>query len=109
MMHSMSYKILRSRYELMSLMVYCHGTLSTFHFFCCLRLFFIQNPVVRAHVPRMTLDEVFEQKSDVAKIVLEELEKVELLHIFASIIYIADIVQRFGAYRQNFADTCRIY
>ncbi|XP_038970714.1 hypersensitive-induced response protein 4 [Phoenix dactylifera] len=32
--------------------------------------------VVRAHVPRMTLDEVFEQKGDVAKAVLEELEKV---------------------------------
>ncbi|KAJ8626537.1 hypothetical protein MRB53_019844 [Persea americana] len=32
--------------------------------------------VVRAHVPRMTLDELFEQKNDVAKAVLEELEKV---------------------------------
>ncbi|KAF7813312.1 hypersensitive-induced response protein 4-like [Senna tora] len=32
--------------------------------------------VVRALVPRMNLDEVFEQKSDVAKSVLEELEKV---------------------------------
>ncbi|KAK6926358.1 Band 7 domain [Dillenia turbinata] len=32
--------------------------------------------VVRALVPRMTLDELFEQKSDVAKAVLEELEKV---------------------------------
>jgi len=32
--------------------------------------------VVRAHVPRMTLDELFEQKGDVAKTVLEELEKV---------------------------------
>lgn len=32
--------------------------------------------VVRAHVPRMTLDEVFEQKSDVAQAVSEELEKV---------------------------------
>lgn len=32
--------------------------------------------VVRAHVPRMTLDELFEQKSDVAQAVLEELEKV---------------------------------
>lgn len=37
--------------------------------------------VVRAHVPRMTLDELFEQKGDVAKAVLEELEKVsKLLH-----------------------------
>uniref|UniRef100_A0A5B6YTC3 Putative hypersensitive-induced response protein 4 n=1 Tax=Davidia involucrata TaxID=16924 RepID=A0A5B6YTC3_DAVIN len=32
--------------------------------------------VVRAHVPRMTLDGLFEQKGDVAKAVLEELEKV---------------------------------
>ncbi|CAI9762365.1 unnamed protein product [Fraxinus pennsylvanica] len=32
--------------------------------------------VVRAHVPRMTLDELFEQKRDVAEAVLEELEKV---------------------------------
>lgn len=32
--------------------------------------------VVRAHVPRMTLDELFEQKGDVAKAVLDELEKV---------------------------------
>ncbi|XP_052186803.1 hypersensitive-induced response protein 4 [Diospyros lotus] len=32
--------------------------------------------VVRAHVPRMTLDELFEQKNEVAQAVLEELEKV---------------------------------
>ncbi|XP_073297800.1 hypersensitive-induced response protein 4-like [Primulina huaijiensis] len=32
--------------------------------------------VVRAHVPRMSLDELFEQKNDVAQAVLEELEKV---------------------------------
>ncbi|XP_058181710.1 hypersensitive-induced response protein 4-like [Rhododendron vialii] len=32
--------------------------------------------VVRAHVPKMTLDELFEQKGDVAQAVLEELEKV---------------------------------
>lgn len=32
--------------------------------------------VVRAHVPKMTLDELFEQKGEVAKAVLEELEKV---------------------------------
>ncbi|ERN13315.1 hypothetical protein AMTRI_Chr09g21790 [Amborella trichopoda] len=32
--------------------------------------------VVRAHVPRMTLDDLFEQKGDVGKAVLEELEKV---------------------------------
>ncbi|KAH7853927.1 hypothetical protein Vadar_008191 [Vaccinium darrowii] len=32
--------------------------------------------VVRAHVPRMTLDALFEQKGDVAQVVSEELEKV---------------------------------
>ncbi|KAJ8536706.1 hypothetical protein K7X08_035107 [Anisodus acutangulus] len=32
--------------------------------------------VVRAHVPKMNLDELFEQKDEVAKAVLEELEKV---------------------------------
>lgn len=32
--------------------------------------------VVRAHVPRMNLDELFEQKGEVAKAVSEELEKV---------------------------------
>jgi regulator of protease activity HflC (stomatin/prohibitin superfamily) len=32
--------------------------------------------VVRAIVPRMNLDDLFEQKNDVAKAVLEELEKV---------------------------------
>lgn len=32
--------------------------------------------VVRAHVPKMTLDELFEQKGEVAKAVLEELDKV---------------------------------
>ena len=32
--------------------------------------------VVRALVPRMSLDELFEQKGEVAKSVLEELEKV---------------------------------
>ncbi|XP_027110453.1 protein PPLZ12 [Coffea arabica] len=32
--------------------------------------------VVRAHVPKMNLDELFEQKGDVAQAVLEELEKV---------------------------------
>lgn len=34
--------------------------------------------VVRAIVPRMILDELFEQKGEVAKSVLEELEKVTL-------------------------------
>lgn len=32
--------------------------------------------VVRAHVPKLNLDELFEQKDEVAKAVLEELEKV---------------------------------
>lgn len=35
--------------------------------------------MVRALVPRMTLDELFEQKGEVAKAVLEELEKVSVL------------------------------
>ncbi|KAL6007965.1 hypothetical protein ACLOJK_033470, partial [Asimina triloba] len=38
--------------------------------------------VVRAHVPKMTLDELFEQKNEVAKAVLEELEKGEHSHTF---------------------------
>ncbi|KAB5532368.1 hypothetical protein DKX38_019038 [Salix brachista] len=37
---------------------------------------FLVSEVVRALVPRITLDDLFEQKSDVAKAVLEELEKV---------------------------------
>lgn len=32
--------------------------------------------VVRAHIPKMNLDEVFEQKNEVAQAVSEELEKV---------------------------------
>ncbi|RRT59038.1 hypothetical protein B296_00046132 [Ensete ventricosum] len=40
--------------------------------------------VVRAHVPRMTLDELFEQKGDVAKAVLEELEKVLITSILVT-------------------------
>ena len=42
----------------------------------CVLFLFI---VVRAHVPRMTLDELFEQKGEVAKAVSEELEKVTRL------------------------------
>lgn len=41
-------------------------------------LYLLVFQVVRAHVPRMTLDELFEQKGDVANAVLEELEKVSL-------------------------------
>lgn len=37
---------------------------------------FLFCPVVRAHVPKMNLDEVFVQKNDVAQAVSEELEKV---------------------------------
>lgn len=48
--------------------------------------FLFKNIVVRAHVPRMTLDELFEQKGDVAKAVLEELEKVSLLLVFTCVI-----------------------
>lgn len=38
--------------------------------------------MVRAHVPKMTLDEVFEQKNEVAKAVLDELEKVLMQSAF---------------------------
>lgn len=38
--------------------------------------------VVRAHVPKMNLDELFEQKDEVAKAVLEELEKVNWWYQF---------------------------
>lgn len=48
--------------------------LTSFKF--CNLFFFL---VVRALVPRMTLDELFEQKGEVAKAVLEELEKVSEL------------------------------
>jgi hypothetical protein len=37
---------------------------------------------VRASVPRMLLDDVFEQKNDIAKNVEEELEKVNFLYSF---------------------------
>lgn len=33
-------------------------------------------PVIRASVPKLLLDDVFEQKNDIAKAVEEELEKV---------------------------------
>lgn len=39
-------------------------------------MYLLFRTVVRALVPRMTLDELFEQKGEVAKAVLEELEKV---------------------------------
>lgn len=45
--------------------------------------------VVRAHVPRMTLDELFEQKGDVAKAVLEELEKVFITSILVTSILLS--------------------
>lgn len=41
---------------------------------CCVAWFCVS--VTRAIVPRMNLDELFEQKGEVAKAVLEELEKV---------------------------------
>lgn len=37
----------------------------------------VSRPVVRACVPKMMLDDVFEQKNDIARSVAEELEKVE--------------------------------
>jgi hypothetical protein len=43
--------------------------------------------VVRAIVPRMELDSLFEQKNDVAKSVLEELEKVTPLTYFPCYMY----------------------
>jgi hypothetical protein len=44
---------------------------------------FLWKIVVRAIVPRMELDNLFEQKNDVAKAVLEELEKVTPLTYFS--------------------------
>ncbi|MFS7915758.1 putative Band 7 domain-containing protein [Helianthus anomalus] len=41
-----------------------------------LALLYLHGNICRAQVPRMTLDELFEQKNEVAKTVLEELEKV---------------------------------
>ncbi|CAA2995439.1 hypersensitive-induced response 4 [Olea europaea subsp. europaea] len=93
MMPFMNYKIPRSRSSLTYLMVICifDGICCTrkiFYFpsslsFRCssysvfpLMLYLLVFQVVRAHVPRMTLDELFEQKGDVANAVLEELEKV---------------------------------
>ena len=40
--------------------------------------------VVRAQVPRLNLDQLFEQKDEVAKAVLEELEKVNFLWLCES-------------------------
>jgi len=44
--------------------------------FDCVLCGLIGGSVTRAIVPRMNLDELFEQKGEVAKAVLEELEKV---------------------------------
>lgn len=90
MMHFMSCKIPKSRSRLMCLMVIL--LVSSFQCilgvskpprgkFCSMVLLFFNDIsfaflVVRAIVPRMTLDELFEQKGEVAKAVLEELEKV---------------------------------
>ena len=46
-------------------------------------VFFFWRIVVRAIVPRMELDSLFEQKNDVAKAVAEELEKVTPLTCFS--------------------------
>ena len=39
-------------------------------------------PVIRATVPKLDLDDAFEQKNDIAKAVEEELEKVCVKHCF---------------------------
>lgn len=44
-------------------------------------LTFCYSSVIRASVPKLELDAVFEQKSDIAKAVEEELEKVTLINI----------------------------
>lgn len=49
--------------------------------------------VVRALVPRMTLDDLFEQKGEVAKAVLEELEKVTR---FLDVFRIFRVLKYFG-------------
>lgn len=36
------------------------------------------NPVIRASVPKLNLDDVFEQKDEIARAVEQELEKVKL-------------------------------
>jgi len=38
-------------------------------------------PVIRATVPKLDLDDAFEQKNDIAKAVEEELEKVSVKHL----------------------------
>jgi hypothetical protein len=38
--------------------------------------------VIRASVPKMILDDVFEQKNEIAKAVENELEKVFVHHVF---------------------------
>lgn len=47
-------------------------------------MFVSESIVVRALVPMMTLDALFEQKGEVAKSVLEELEKVYIITCFSS-------------------------
>lgn len=44
--------------------------------------FFFALPVIRASVPKLTLDDTFEQKNEIAKAVEEELEKVYDLLLF---------------------------
>ncbi|KAF5819059.1 hypothetical protein HanXRQr2_Chr02g0073331 [Helianthus annuus] len=51
----------------------------------------------RAQVPRMTLDQLFEQKNEVAKTVLEELEKVTLnFEIFSGCAIICQVMVEYG-------------
>lgn len=57
------------------------------------RLLFCCCAVVRACVPRMILDDVFEQKNDIAKAVSEELEKVRLSISLSPVIHDANRFQ----------------
>jgi hypothetical protein len=43
-------------------------------------------PVIRATVPKLGLDDAFEQKNEIAKAVEEELEKVSAKHFFCLIV-----------------------
>lgn len=91
MMHFMSCKIQKNRSRLLCLMVIFFGFLYAYQPIILCSFFGNQNHlcipfrliffsllvvVVRALVPRMNLDELFEQKGEVAKAVLEEIEKV---------------------------------
>ncbi len=54
-------------------------TSAALHALLLLQLMCFISSVIRASVPKLNLDAVFEQKNDIAKAVEEELEKVDLL------------------------------